>query len=81
MNELVAIYPSPMTEHTENLVLEHLRAIRGTSPRSKAICTFWGTRGCAGTATLITMIPTYNDELEKLRKRVSRIERRLELTD
>jgi hypothetical protein len=27
------------------------------------------------------MIPAYNDELDKLRKRVSRIERRLELTD
>ncbi len=73
-----------MTEHTENLVLEHLRAIRGDIAEIKGDLHFLRQRVGAleqHMATLITMIPTYNDELEKLRKRVSRIERRLELTD
>ncbi|MGH8479554.1 MAG: hypothetical protein ACREXK_08280 [Gammaproteobacteria bacterium] len=73
-----------MTEHPENLVLEQLRAIRGDIAEIKGDLHFLRQRVGAleqHMATLITMIPTYNDELEKLRKRVSRIERRLELTD
>lgn len=68
----------------DNLVLEQLRAIRGDIAEIKGDLHFLSQRVGAleqHMARLITMIPTYNDEMEKLRKRVSRIERRLELTD
>ena len=68
----------------DNLVLEQLRAIRGDIAEIKGDLHFLSQRVGAleqHVATLITMIPAYNDELDKLRKRVSRIEQRLELTD
>lgn len=67
---------------TENLVLQHLRAIRGDIAGIKDELHFLNQRMGAleqHFATLMTMLPVYNDEMEKLRHRIERIERRLEI--
>ncbi|MGH8579844.1 MAG: hypothetical protein ACREVK_06915 [Gammaproteobacteria bacterium] len=70
-----------MTER-ENLVLQHVRPIGGDIAGIKDELHFLNQRVGAleqHFATLMTMLPAYNDEVEKLRRRIERIERRLEI--
>lgn len=73
-----------MTENIENLVLGHLRAIRGTlaehGERLDRIDLHLSTLGQPIDA-LTTAVYTGKSETDDLRRRVERIERRLELSD
>lgn len=73
-----------MTEHTENLVLEHLRAIRADLGDIKDRLT----QVELNTATLgqqlgalTTAVYSTKSETQDLRRRIERIERRLELSE
>lgn len=73
-----------MTENTENLVLEHLRAIRGDSGDIKSrldridlrLSTIEQTVG-----SLYALSASDRETLQGVIKRVERIERRLDLSD
>ena len=71
-----------MTEETENLVLEHLRAIRGVlDQHSKALADIQlrPTGMDQHMAGFMVSEVRQNTELDELRARMDRIERRLEL--
>jgi hypothetical protein len=73
-----------MTAETENLVLEHLRAIRATlsdhGDRLGRIELHLSAMG-QQLGALTTAVYSNQSELDGLRRRVERIERRLELSD
>jgi hypothetical protein len=73
-----------MTADIESLVLEHLRAIRATQTdhgeRLTSIELNLATLG-QQVGALTTAVYSGKSDLEGLRRRVERIERRLELTD
>jgi len=73
-----------MTENTENLLLEHLRAIRGTlaehGERLDRIDLHLSTLG-QQIGALTTAVYTDKSETDALRRRVERIEQRLNLND
>jgi len=73
-----------MTENVENLVLEHLRAIRATqAEHSEALASIRLELSAMGQqlGALTTSVYSGKSDLDSLRRRVERIERRLELTD
>jgi hypothetical protein len=73
-----------MTEETTNLVLEHLRHIRGVVEDTRAEMKHFIMRmGLAerNVVTLHVSDASQSEELDRLEQRLDRIERRLELTD
>lgn len=73
-----------MTADTENLVLEHLRAIRATlSEHSNELAGIRLEISAMGQqlAGLTAAVYSGKSELDSLKRRVERIERRLELND
>ncbi len=73
-----------MTADTENLVLEHLRAIRATlGEHSDELAGIRLEISAMGQqlAGLTAAVYSGKSELDSLKRRVERIERRLELTD
>jgi len=73
-----------MTADTENLVLEHLRAIRATlGEHSNELAGIRLEISAMGQqlAGLTAAVYSGKSELDSLKRRVERIERRLELTD
>lgn len=73
-----------MTADTENLVLEHLRAIRATlGEHSNELTGIRLEISAIGQqlAGLTAAVYSGKSELDSLKRRVERIERRLELTD
>ncbi|HMQ12548.1 MAG TPA: hypothetical protein PKD21_03780 [Candidatus Competibacter phosphatis] len=73
-----------MTADTENLVLEHLRAIRATlGEHSNELASIRLEISAMGQqlAGLTAAVYSGKSELDSLKRRVERIERRLELTD
>lgn len=73
-----------MTADTENLVLEHLRAIRATlGEHSDELAGIRLEISAIGQqlAGLTAAVYSGKSELDSLKRRVERIERRLELTD
>jgi hypothetical protein len=73
-----------MTADIESLVLGHLRAIRATQTdhgeRVRSIELHLGTLG-QQVGALTTAVDSGKSDLDGLRRRVERIERRLELTE
>ncbi len=72
-----------MTE-TENLVLEQLRAIRGKLDEHSSEFHTLAQRMTAlekHMAALVTQLPAVWEDLAGLKRRIERIERRLDLTD
>jgi len=73
-----------MAEASESLVLEHLRAIRGTLAQHTEEFHFLRERMNSierQAAGLHSDGATVNAQLESIKKRLERIEKRLELTD
>ena len=72
-----------MTENVENLILEHLRAIRAAVDALKEDNTFIKARLASieqQVAGLHTDVANMNARLDSLERRIDRIERRLEIT-
>jgi hypothetical protein len=73
-----------MTEETTNLVLEHLRHIRGVVEDTRTEMKHFIMRmGLAerNVVTLHVSEASQNLELDRIKQRLDRVERRLELTD
>ncbi len=73
-----------MTADTENLVLEHLRAIRATlGEHGERLSNIEVQLSALGqqVAGLATAVYAGRSEMDSLKRRVERIERRLELND
>ena len=73
-----------MTEETTNLVLEHLRHIRGVVEETRTEMKHFIMRmGLAerNVVTLHVSEASQNLELDRIKERLDRVERRLELTD
>ena len=73
-----------MTESTENLVIEHLRAMRNDLAALKDGQKLTNERLAAiehHMAGFHVTVSSHTEELDTLKERVSRIERRLELRD
>ena len=73
-----------MIEETTNLVLEHLRHIRGVVDETRAEMKHFIMRMGLAERNIVTLHvseATQNVEVDRLKERLDRIERRLELTD
>ena len=73
-----------MTEETTNLALEHLRHIRGVVEETRTEMKHFIMRmGLAerNVVTLHVSEASQNLELDRIKERLDRVERRLELTD
>lgn len=85
----VAFHPGklgtvPMADETQNIVLEHLRHIRGRVDHLSDEMRNMNVRMAAiegHMASLVTGGVGQNSEIDRLKRRVDRIELRLELTD
>lgn len=72
-----------MTEERTNLVLEHLRHIRGVVDETRAETKHFIMRMGLAERNLVSLHgsdATQNVELDRIKERLERIERRLELT-
>jgi hypothetical protein len=73
-----------MTEETTNIVLEHLRHIRATVDDIRAEMKHFIMRMGLAERNIVSLHvsdATQNVELDRIKERLDRIERRLELTD
>ena len=73
-----------MTGETDNLVLEHLRHIRGKVDQTASDVTDIKVQLAAmqqHMAGFHAVIASHSDELNQLRQRIDRIEKRLDLAD
>ena len=73
-----------MTEHVDNLVLEHLRAIRATqSEHSESLTAIRLELAALGQQLggLTASVYSGKSDLEDMKRRVERLERRLELRE
>jgi hypothetical protein len=73
-----------MTEETSNLVLEHLRHIRGAVDDIRAEMKHFIMRMGLAERNIVSLHvsdATQNVELDRIKERLDRVERRLELSD
>jgi hypothetical protein len=73
-----------MTENTENLILEHLRAIRATlADHGERLSRIEGSMSAMGQqiGALTTAVYSGSTRMDDFERRLTRIERRLELRD
>ncbi len=73
-----------MAEETDNVVLEHLRRIRGSQERTELDIAELKSRGSSleqVTGQILSLLGTMNHRMDRFDERLARIERRFDLVE